>query len=887
MIGTKALFRIRNSISAFAHTPAIFLALVVTIAIGVGSSAIVSGFIAGLAHPRSSVESSGPIVSIFQHDRLSDAGPLSESEYQQIRSHAAEFAWVSALRVSPIEVAINGHSETVTVAGVMPDLAKALNLTFKDGLVLSSRLWGIEFGDEDHGAVGPIRVNNAQLPVTGVAPTTLKGLYGDRPIDIWMPFQDDVPQETRSDRRDLWVLASLRPGFSASNLQRQIRAELKKSESIEVIPYSGIMPATARGLASIITLLNFIAGSVFLICCINVASLLLGRAFERSSETSLRVALGASRRALSGELLADSLVLASAGGILGLLLAVSAKRVIPSLLFEQDAEQLIFVPPVASLVTFSIVCVGITVLAGMMPIIATVTDRPWTVLQREQGFSSTRVARLRASLVALQIALCSSLVIIAILLLAGFRNALRTGVGQRLGNPVLVTVQRPPLDFSGAFFKAVEHSAKHLSNVAPVAWTTELPGNQPVWQSFRIQPASSPLRQVIMDVDEMIPNQLGQPDLQPLAGRLFEVRDQHCRAAVVDGAAAEALSGRATVGETIFDATGSPVQIIGIVSNPSGDIRSRRPTIYFDPQASNAYAPIKGGQFRAPAALRPDDIELNVDFVSSGYMQALGLSLIAGHWFSDSAQFSDQCPGVAVVNDVAADLYFGGRPVGAEMIDQNGSPIQIIGIIRSQNLGIFQQHAEPTVFIPAWQETPPRMTLILRASNPSPQDIDELRRRVLSLPGSDTALPDIKTLDTQLARSAFAPLRIATLIALASALAALTVSMIGVFSIESHVHRERRKVLALHLAFGAQGRRILTKSLIESGRLVFVGCALGTLFSIALHRVLLNGTGLLGQPPLRAWLLALLLPALAVTISGAFAAFRSLNVNPIEIMRDR
>jgi hypothetical protein len=260
-----------------------------------------------------------------------------------------------------------------------------------------------------------------------------------------------------------------------------------------------------------------------------------------------------------------------------------------------------------------------------------------------------------------------------------------------------------------------------------------------------------------------------------------------------------------------------------------------------------------------------------------------------------------------VINQEAADLYFGGKPLGAEIIDQNGGQTEIIGIVRSQNLGVFQQHAEPTIFLPMWQEYPLRMTLIVRASHPSAQNMGEqnmaeqnmgeqnmgernmaeLRRTIESVPGHDMASPDIKTLDTQLARSAFAPLRIATLIALASALAALTISLIGVFSIESNVHRERRRVLALHLAFGAQGWRILSKSLIESGRLVFVGCVAGTLFSIALQRLLLSGTGLIGQPPFRAWLFALLLPALAVLLSGAIAALRSSRVDPMAIMHDR
>jgi hypothetical protein len=884
----NALFRIRNSLSAFANAPALSLALVVTIAIGVGSNAIVGGFIAGLAHPRSSVGTVDQVVSIFARDRFSDAGPLSDSEYQAIRSRTAEFAWVNAVRVAPRDVAIYEHSETVTVAAIMPDLARALNLNFKSGVVLSDRLWRAEVDGENLGLVHHIRVNNVQFPITGVAPKALEGLYGDHPIDIWIQFEDDVRQDSDPGRRDLWVFAGLRPHDSLSDAEREIRTDLKGLDDLEVIPYSGVVPGTARGLASIVTLLNFIAGAVILIACINVASILLGRALERSNETSLRVALGATLRALSGELLSDSVVLAFAGGILGLLLALGAKRVIPSLLFEEDAERLAFVPPVAPLIVSSIVCIGIIVLAGMMPIIATVTDRPWTVLQREQGFSSTKVVRLRAALVVLQIALCCVLVIFASLLLEGFHNALKTGVGQTLGNPILVTVQRSPLlDFPAEYFKAVERSTKSVSNVVPLAWTTQLPGSRPVWQSFRMQPASLPLHQVVLDIAEFTRDNRSQPDLRPTAGRLFEQRDLLCSVAVVDGAAAGALSGGTTVGERIFDPAGNPVEIIGVVNTASEDIRSRRPTIYFDPLSPDAHAPMKGAKYRAPATSSSVDIELNVNFVSSSYMQTFGLSLVSGHWFPDRKQFSDQCPGVGVINEEAADLYFGGTPLGAEIIDQSGSQVEIIGVVRSHNLGIFQQHAEPTVFIPMWQDFPLRMTLILKASNPSDQRMSELRRKVESMPGHDVAPPDIKTLDTQMARSALAPLRIATLIALASALAALTVSMIGVFSIQSHVYRERRKVLALHLAFGARGWRIFFKSLIESGRLVFVGCVAGTLFSIALQRVLLSRTGLIGQPPFRAWLFALLLPALAVLISGAVAALRSLSVQPMAVMRDR
>jgi ABC-type lipoprotein release transport system permease subunit len=887
MMFVNAGFRIRSSIRAFANTPAVSIALVVTIAIGVGSNAIVGGFIAGLAHPRLPIETSGRMVSIFARDRLSDPGPLSETEFYVIRSHMTKFSWVSALRITPIEVSVNGHSETLTVAAVMPDLARALHLNFDNGVVVSDRLWGADFDGEASGTKQAIEVNHVQLSIAGIAPKALEGLYGDRPIDIWLPFGDGNGQDADGDRRDLWVFASLRDGVSISDAQSEIRSGLKTSGRVDVIPYQGVAPGTAKGLASIVTLLGFIAGAVFVISCINVASLLLGRAFERSSETSLRVALGATRRALCGELLADSVVVAFAGGLLGLLLAMGAKRILPSLLFQEDAERLNFVPPVASLIASSLICVGIMVLAGMAPIFATVADRPWMVLQREQGFSSTRIVRVRAALVVIQIALCCALVIFATLLFQGFQAALKTGIGQRLGNPILVTVQASPmLNYRIDYFNGVEQSAKSFSNGAAAAWTSQLPGGRPMWRTYRMQPATMALYEVDLDVGGFNPDSQGQPEEQADAGRIFNLGDGTCEVAVVNRAAAGALQGGAIVGERIFDPAGLPVGIIGVVNTASRDVRSSRPTIYFNPLSADGNASMKGARFRVPAERLTPEFDLNVDVVSSGYMQALALDLVSGHWFSAQGQFSDPCRRVGVINQEAADLYFGGKPLGAGIIDQKGDRTEIIGVIRSQNLGVFQRHAEPTVFIPAWQEYPLRMTLIVGAVNPSGKEITEFRRNIESLPGHAGSV-DIRTMDAQLAGTAFAPLRIATLIALTSALAALTVSMMGVFSMQRQLSSERRKILALHLAFGAQRWRILLRSVVESGRLVFLGCVAGALLSIALRRILLSETGLIGQPTLRAWLLAMLLPAVGVLISGALVGLRSLGVQPMAVMRDR
>ena len=147
------------------------------------------------------------------------------------------------------------------------------------------------------------------------------------------------------------------------------------------------------------TLLSTAAGAVFFIACVNVATFLLSRSSARSKETSVRIAIGASRGRLARQLFADAAVLSVTGGALGMLLALWTMRVIPSLLFDQDAGQLVFVANLPGTLTASAACVVIMIVCGLGPLLETRHDDPAAVLRRESAGPSVVMRRVRAGLV--------------------------------------------------------------------------------------------------------------------------------------------------------------------------------------------------------------------------------------------------------------------------------------------------------------------------------------------------------------------------------------------------------------------------------------------------------------------------------------------------------
>jgi ABC-type lipoprotein release transport system permease subunit len=655
---------------------------------------------------------------------------------------------------------------------------------------------------------------------------------------------------------------------------------------MRVAPYTGMTPEAADGLSRVGTLLEIAAGLVFFIACANVASFLAGRASARSHETSVRVALGAAHAPLARGLLADSIVISVAGGALGALLAVWTSYVLPALLFESDAERLVSSPDVFGIVAASIACVVITIACGLLPVFTISHDRPALVLRRESAGPSRAIQRVRVSLVMAQMTSCCILVIATAFLFEALHTALQTGVGRRLGHPILASVVTANPYGSTRYFEEVQSAAESVGGVSPMAWMAKLPCALPQWRSFRIDPQPLPLREVTLDMAPFTADLFVLFAMQPAAGRLFSAANGTCRAAIANPEAADELLGPETVGRSIRTPAGLPIEIIGVFARREKQQPRSRPAIYYY-DAYGTRAPtdrIASARFRAPSRAKLRAAELDVNVVSPNYFATMGFPRVAGKIFLDDSS----PPGcrTAVINEEAADLYFSGKAVGAAVIDDSGRRTEIIGVVHSTPLGTFEPRAEPAIYFPMVQDCSRGMTLILGARDVNDPLIAKLTTIIEGVPGRGPAPVLVRTLEVYLGQTALASLRIATLIIGASATTAFILSALGLFGALSDAARQRRRELAVRIALGAQRRHVIFLVLREGGRLASAGALAGTLGSLLLSRTLVSIAPDHRLPALWVWLAAPLVLGGAVAIASILPARRALIVNPLEILRD-
>jgi predicted permease len=303
-------------------------------------------------------------------------------------------------------------------------------------VVLGYPVWRNRFGGDPDIVGKVIRVNGRPSTVVGVMPEGFKFPISQ---DIWLPLTLDVLRERRGEGTYLLVMGRLRPGVTYEEAQAEFSAlarrqaeqypETNENRGALVRPYIRRFFGN-EVYAMLYTMLGAVFG-VLLIACANVANLLLARSVVRTKEMAVRAALGAGRRRIIGQMLAEALVLAAIGTVLGIGLAQIGIGMFNRAIVDTEPPFWIDIRlnPIVLLFT-----TGLTLLAaiasGSIPAIqASRADVNDVLKDESRGASSLRMGRFSRGLVVGEIALSCALLVAAGLAIKSIVNLAATDYG--------------------------------------------------------------------------------------------------------------------------------------------------------------------------------------------------------------------------------------------------------------------------------------------------------------------------------------------------------------------------------------------------------------------------------------------------------------------------
>jgi len=465
---------LRYALRVLARTPAFTAVAILSLALSIGANTAIFSFVNAILLKTLPVPDPHRLAIVTRHnDQLGwDINTFSYPMYRELARQMRSFSGALAYRGMPMNLTAGNQTERISgelvsgtyfrVLGVHPALGRLLD-DGDDGVegghavcVISYRLWQERFGGDPGVLSRPVLLNAKPFQVVGVSQHGFEGgaLQSRRSIQVPMSMAKMFMGDPRDFGGWSWlqIMGRLAPGVSRDRAEAELQSVGQRLDAAKLAGGAGPginawrltdgsqgVDGHKRQLREPVLVLMAAVALLLVIACANMGSLLMARASRRRAEIAMRLALGAARIRIVGQLLAESLLVAGIGGGAGWLLSMAMTRLLAVWLAAGSPDTIFRIAPDARVLAFTVaVSLFACLLYGLLPALQSSRAELLDALKGTPSASARPWAR--RALVAAQVALSVILLLGAGLLARTLRNLQTVDLGFRPDRVLMVTV---------------------------------------------------------------------------------------------------------------------------------------------------------------------------------------------------------------------------------------------------------------------------------------------------------------------------------------------------------------------------------------------------------------------------------------------------------------
>ena len=620
---------IRCGLRMMAKSPGFTAVATMTLALGIGATTAVFSVVDAVLLRPAPYAKPAELVDINEMDPETAAGAINEvppGDFIDWQEQAPIFQGMAAYERWEFHTLIgSGEPDEVWAVPVTTNLFRVLGVnafrgrTFASNetqaVVLSHQYWESHFSSDPKIIGKVLALDDKPYTVVGVAPPDFE--FPRANTQIWVPLTFSAAEGADHEDRRLSVIARLESGVSLRQAQavmngvsRRLAAQFPKTNagwSDAVSPFKG--PVAEDVLRTAVFALLGAVTFVLLIVGANVASMLLARGTTRQGEMAIRAALGAGRLRLIRQLVVESVLLAGAGGVGGLMLARWGLSVIVNLVPKYNLVETEGVHHISMNLTAFAFTAALALLTGavvgLLPALR-VSSLNLSESLKEHGRTSAAGAggsRLQRMLVVSEVALALALLVGAGLMIQSFQHLETTPTGFNPDH--LLTVRVPLMSYkysqpqSADFYREVLHRIRAIPGVKSVGMANNLP-----FTGFHLSldfpaPPNSPggAGPVLVAGRSVTPGYFRAMQIPLISGRDFteaeNQKDAPCARIVNHAMARLYWPGENPIGKQLHGAcpNDAPATVVGVVADSKQDSVDSEPhPELYEPYAQHPFA---------------------------------------------------------------------------------------------------------------------------------------------------------------------------------------------------------------------------------------------------------------------------------------------------------